>query len=234
MRARDVMSGDVVTIGEKVSLLDAVKTLINAGASALPVVDGKGALVGILSEYDVIQHVLKGDHAFDLQTHLEAHGALPEVYARALAGPVSSRMTRSALSATEDTSLKDIADLMVKNRVRAVPVVRDGAVVGMVKRVDLVKALLSRTEAVPAAQAEPVEDDQLRRNVVAAIRQLGLPISGGFDVVARHGVIHLWGNAFDEEDHRTYQATAAKVPGVSEIASHMQVRPVRGYARVRR
>ena len=234
MRARDVMSSDAVTVGEGVSLLEAVKLLINTGASALPVVDGKGALVGILSEYDVIQHVLEGDHAFDLQAHLEAHGALPEAYARALAGPVSSLMTKSALSATEDTRLKDIADLMVKHRVRSVPVVRGDAVVGMVNRVDLVKALLSRTDASPAPQAGEVDDDQLRRNVVDAIRQLGLPISGGFDVVARAGTVHLWGNAYDEEDHRGYRAAAAKVAGVRDVASHMQVRPMRGYARVRR
>ena len=234
MRARDVMSGDAVTVGEGGSLLEAVKLLINTGVTALPVVDGKGALVGILSEYDVIQHVLEGEHAFDLQAHLEAHGALPEAYALALAGPVSSLMTKSALSATEDTRLKDIADLMVKNRLRSVPIVRGSAVVGVVNRVDLVKALLSRTESGHAAPGSEVGDEELRRNVVAAIRQLGLPISGGFDVVARHGTVHLWGNAYDDEDHRNYQAAAVKVPGVREVASHMQVRPVRGYARVRR
>src|SRR5690349_8430075 len=147
MRARDVMSAEVTTVADTAPLLDALKMLINGGSSALPVVDGKGGLVGVLTEYDVIQHVLDGERAFDLQAHLEAHGALPEVYARALAAPVSSLMTRPALSATENTPLKDVADMMVKHRVHCIPVVRDAEVVGMVRRVDLVRALLSRTEA---------------------------------------------------------------------------------------
>jgi CBS domain-containing protein len=234
MRARDVMSTDVATVNESATLLEAVKMLINGGASALPVVDGKGILVGILSEYDVIQHVLEGDRAFDLQDHLEAHGALPEVYARMLGGPVSGLMTKSTLSADEDTRLKEIGDLMVKHRVRAVPIVRDGSVVGLVNRVDLVKALLSRTDASAAPAPAEVDDEQLRRDVVAAIRRAGLAISGGFDVVARHGTVHLWGNAYTEEDHRSYRATAAKVAGVRDVASHMQVRPMRSLAGLRR
>jgi CBS domain-containing protein len=237
MRARDVMSIDVVTVREGAPLIDAVKLMINSGASALPVVNDKGDVVGMLSEYDVIQHVLEGEGAFDLQAHLEAHGALPEVYARALAGPVSSLMTKPAISASEDTRLKDIADLMVKHRVHHVPVVRGARVEGMVNRVALVKALLSRPAAdgatAPPAAATAVDDEQLRRDVVVAIRRLGLPLTGGFDVVARHGSVHLWGNAFNEEDHRNYRAAAARVPGVRDVHSHMQVRPPRAVGLLR-
>ncbi|MBY0317774.1 MAG: CBS domain-containing protein [Reyranella sp.] len=232
MRARDVMSSDVVTVRENVSLLDAVKLLINAGASALPVVDARNGVVGILSEHDVIEHILEGDGAFDLQAHLEAHGALPEVYRRALAGPVASLMTRPAISVTEDTRLKEIADLMVKHRVHNVPVIRDGVVAGMVNRVALVKALLSRPDSTTATGGAAtgtleVDDEQLRHDVVAAVRRLGLPLGGGFDVVARHGVVHLWGSAHNEEDHRAFFAVSAKVRGVSDVHSHMQVMPPR-------
>lgn len=225
------MASDVATVRESAPLLDATKLLINAGATALPVVDDKGGLVGILTEYDVIQHVLEGEGAFDLQEHLEASGILPEVYARALGGPVSSLMTKPALSVAEDTQLKVVADLMVKHRIHNIPVVRDELVVGMVNRVSLVKALLSRPEAADGAAAgapSEVDDDQLRQDVVSALRRLGLPLGGGFDVVARHGTVHLWGQAHDEEDHRGYVATAAKVPGVKDVRSHMQVLPVYG------
>lgn len=232
MRARDVMSTDVVTVRETASLLDAVKLLINAGASALPVVDAKGGVVGMLSEHDVIEHILEGEGAFDLQAHLEARGGLPEVYRRALGGPVASLMTKPAISVAEDTRLKEVADLMVKHRVHNVPVIRDGAVAGMVNRVALVKALLSRPESTTGAGAAPtgsaeVDDEQLRHDVVAAIRRLGLPLGGGFDVVARHSIVHLWGYTYNEEDHRAYCAISAKVRGVMDVHSHMQVRPLR-------
>lgn len=67
MQARDIMSTDVATVEGQATLLDAVKVLINAGATALPVVDADGALIGVLSEYDVILRVLEGEGAFDLQ-----------------------------------------------------------------------------------------------------------------------------------------------------------------------
>lgn len=183
----------------------------------------------MLSEYDVIQHILEGEGAFDLQARLEAHGALPEVYRRALAAPAASLMTKPAISVTEDTRLKEIADLMVKRRVHNVPVIRGDAVVGMVNRVALVKALLSRPDPMAkagsaATGSSEVDDEQLRHDVVAAVRRLGLPLGGGFDSVARHGIVHLWGSAFNEEDHRAYCAAAAKVRGVRDVYSHMQVR----------
>jgi CBS domain-containing protein len=231
------MATDVETVRAGAPLLEAFKLMINSGASALPVVDDKGNLVGMLSEHDVIQQVLEGEGAFDLQKHLEAPGKLPDVYARALAGPASALMSKPAISATEDTRLKAIADLMVKHRVHNIPVVREGSVVGMVNRVSLVKALLSRSDVASsprAASPAEVDDEKLRTDVVGALRRLGLLLGGGFDVVARHGTVHLWGQAYDEEDHRSYLATAAKVPGVRDVLSHMQVVPPRGAAGYRR
>lgn len=237
MLARDVMSNHVVTVEAKASLLDAVKLLINAGVSALPVLDDKGALAGILSEYDMIRHVMGGEHASDLQSRLEDRGALPDVYAQELAAPVASLMKSPAISASEDTPLKTMTDLMVKHQIKRVVIVRDGSVVRVVSRADLVKALLSRphgpdVSAVPAAPspAAHADDKQLRRDVMTAIRRLGLPLGGGFDVVVRHGTVHLWGQAVDEEHHQAYCMAAAKVQGVADVYSHMQVVPDLGPA----
>lgn len=228
MQARDVMSTDVAAVEGQATLLDAVKVLINSGATALPVVDSDGALIGMLSEFDVILRVLEGEGVFDLQA------ARSNANASTLALPVKSLMTSPAISVGEDTDLKAVADLMVKHRLRCVPVVRDRAVAGMVSRVDLVKALLSRSDAAPPAAAPKIDDEQLRTAVIMALRRLGLPLSGGFDVVARQGVVHLWGQVQGEEDHRRYQAAAAKVDGVTDVASHMQVRGLRSFPGIRR
>jgi CBS domain-containing protein len=232
MFAQDVMSSDVVTVGDSASVLDAVKLLINASVSGLPVVDAKGQFVGIVTEFDVIRHVLGGEVSVDLQTALDKGEALSELHSQVLAKPVRDLMTRPALVAAENTPLKEIAELVVRHQIKGVPVLRDGAVVGMVSRADLVKALLSGSKA--AASTPPVDDDQIRRNVINALQRLGLPLGGGFDVVVRRGTVHLWGRAYDDESYLSYQATAAKVPGVTEVLSHMQVMPLRpGLARRR-
>jgi hypothetical protein len=87
-----------------------------------------------------------------------------------------------------------------------------------------------------AAQAElpEVDDEELRRLVTQSMRRPGLPLGGGFDVVARHGVVHLWGEAIDEEAHQTYRAAAARVAGVRDAHSHRQVVPPRRSVGLRR
>ena len=229
MLAQDVMSSDVVTVPEEATVLDAVKLLINNGVSGLPVVDAKGAFVGIVTEFDVIRLVLGGEGTADLQATWDKGEGLTDSQAQALARPVAGLMTRQALVATEATSLKEIADLVVRHQIKSVPVLRDGAVVGVVSRADLVKAMLSSTKSVVAAT--PADDDQIRRNVITALQRLGLPMGGGFDVVSRRGTVHLWGRTYDEESHAAYRAAAAKVGGVLEVHSHMQIMPMRGGGR---
>lgn len=235
MLARDVMSPDVVTIGAQDTLLSAVKLLINAGVSGLPVVDGEGALVGLLSEYDLIRHVMGGNQVApaEFQAHLEDRGALADAYSQALAAPVASLMSSPVITAQEDTPLKVIADLMLEHQARRIPIVRGDTVAGVVSRADLMKALLSRphVSADLAGSSQPaapdVADGQLRQDVTKVLRQIGMPLGSGFDVVVRHGVVHLWGEVVNEEDHRTCCAAAAKVPGARDVLSHMQVMPRR-------
>ena len=86
------------------------------------------------------------------------------------------------------------------------------------------KALLSRP-ATGHPAASSIADRQLRQAVVTAIRKVGVPVGGGFDVVARNGVVHLCGEVHDEEHHRLCRAAAANVPGVKDISSHMQTMP---------
>lgn len=236
MLARDVMSSEVVTVGLNATLLEAVKLLINARVSGLPVIDDSEAVVGMLSEFDVIRHVAGSNSAAfsRFQSQLIERGVLGTAYTQALSEPVKTIMTTPVLTAPDDADLKLVADLMLQHKMKRIPIVRGAAVVGVVSRVDLLKALLSRREEDAQAKAEarpshqaPVGDDQLRHEVVKAVRQSGVPVSGGFDVVARSGVAHLWGVVADEAAHEACRSAALKVPGVSDILSHMQVVPWR-------
>ena len=233
MHARDVMSTDIVTVAAKASLLKAAELMINAGVSGLPVTDEHN-LAGFLSEYDLIRRVMgSGESApFDLQAHLEGSDALARPYAQVLAEPVSGAMSAAAIAVKESTRLQAVADLMLKHRARSIPVICGVTIVGIVARVDLVKALLSRPRdaaktVVALVELPAVDDEAPRRRVADSVRRLGLPLRGGFDVVARHGVIHLWGEAIDEDAHQAYRAAAARVTGVRDVHSHMQVVPQR-------
>ena len=236
MLARDVMSSDVVTVGANATILEAIKLLINEGVSGLPVVDASGAIVGMLSEFDVIRHVAGTDsEAFSrFQSQLIDRGALGTAYTQALSKSVKTIMTKPALTAPDDADLKAVADLMLQYKMKRIPIVKGPSVVGVISRVDLLKALLSRPgddagvkAAARPSQKVPVDDDQLRQAVIKAVRQSGVPVSGGFDVVSHNGVAHLWGVVANEASHEACQVTALRVPGVSDIVSHMQIVPMR-------
>jgi CBS-domain-containing membrane protein len=231
MRAKDVMSVEVVTIDARATLLEAVTLLINSQESALPVLDDGESLVGIVSEFDLIRHVMGSDAGklASFQSQLEKVGDLDDAYSHALKARVTTIMTASVITAQEDSELQAVADLILAHQVQRIPILRGTSLVGIVRRGDLMKALLSRPGAAgPAAIASgAVADDQLRQAVVTAIRKVGVPVGSGFDVVARNGIVHLWGEVHDEEHHRLCRAATANVPGVNDISSHMQTMPRR-------
>ena len=231
MRAKDVMSREVATIDAKATLLEAVTLLINCQESALPVLNDRGSLVGIVSEFDLIRHIMGSDAGklAAFQSQLERGGDLDDTYAHALRARVTTIMTSPVITAQEDSELQAVADLILAHQIQRIPILRGTSLVGIVRRADLMKALLSRPNVGSPAEttSSTVADDQLRQAVVSAIRKVGVPVGGGFDVVARNGIVHLWGEVLDEDHHRLCRAAAANVPGVKDLSSHMQTMPRR-------
>ena len=179
-------------------------------------------MIGIVSEADAI-----------------AEGARPAASAPAATergAPVLSRqvteiMTRNVVTADEDASLTDVAALMLKHNVKRLPILRDRAVVGIVSRIDLLQALLSSDPAVaasgPALAAPPPSDDRLRAAVVAAVHGQTWSLARRADVVAKDGVVHLWGVVPGRDVADAYAAAARKVAGVRTVEVHMHVMPPR-------
>jgi|GEM_PF-1663194 len=233
MLARDIMMHDVLTVPESATLLDAAKIMINARVSGLPVTNAAGKMVGVLSEVDVMRQIMGSD--------IRSLAADRDAPAKVLAATIDGVMRRRVLAVEEDADIEAAASLMLQHNVKRIPVVRNGEVVGVVSRLDLVKAMLARTgAAVPAAATAPatapaagagappppaatVDDETLRREVTMAIRRLDVVVRGGFDVIVQKGVAHLWGEVSDEAEYRACRSAAARVPGIGDVFSHMQV-----------
>jgi CBS domain-containing protein len=226
--AKDVMSSPVTTIGAGATVRDAARLLINTQVSALPVVDQRNVMAGIVSEVDLIRRVVGESND---PTQLHAHLGDPDSQ-EVLSLTVADIMTRDVVTATEETSLEDVATLMLEHQTKRIPIVRGADVVGIVSRIDLVKAMLSHATpaaavAAPAPVLEPRDDESLRMQVAAAIQRLGIPLGGAFDVVVRHGIAHLWGQVGNVEEDKACQMTATRVAGITDVISHMQVLPRR-------
>ncbi|SEO15545.1 CBS domain-containing protein [Rhodospirillales bacterium URHD0017] len=228
MYARDVMSTPVITISTGATVRDAARLLVNSQVSALPVVDERNALAGIVSEVDLIRRVV-GE--FNDPTQLHAHLGSPDSQ-EVLSLTVAEIMTTAVVTATEDTSLDDVATLMLEHQTKRIPIMRGTGVIGVVSRIDLVKAMLSHgapgaAAATPAPAPAARDDESLRLQVTTAIHRLGIPLGGTFDVVVRHGIAHLWGQVGSVEEDKACQMAAIKMDGVTDAISHMQVMPRR-------
>jgi CBS domain-containing protein len=227
MQAREVMSSGVFSIASSATVYEAAKLLVNSRVSAVPVVDEKGLMVGILSEADILKGPLMAARKVGSETlgRPDDDERADAAIAQAKAQRVSEVMTRGVIAAHETASLREIADLMLKHKIKRVPIVRDEKILGIVSRIDLVKALISGGEKVYAPQPKPplIEDGQLRTGIVAAVMGQSWAVAQWFDVVVLHGVAHLWGVAPNDAVRQAYVDAARQAPGIKKLENHMHV-----------
>jgi CBS domain-containing protein len=134
MQVKDVMTRKVLSIEPDVSVLEAVRSMLQNKISGLPVVDANGTLVGIVTEGDFLR---RSETKTERQRprwleFLLGPGRLADEYVHTHAGRVSAVMTPDPYTVTEDTPLEDVVQLMEKHRVKRLPVVRGKSLVGIV------------------------------------------------------------------------------------------------------
>jgi CBS domain-containing protein len=224
MRAKDVMTSEVVCINVKESVFDAAELLLGARISAAPVVDDKGAVVGIVSEADLIRRAEIDTTVRKswLGRLLDSEDSAAHDFVSANTRRVSDVMTGDVVTATEDATLGELVGLMERHGVKRIPIVRDHALLGVVSRSDLLRALLSREPDCPTPRPT---DKALRQAVVEALENRPWTSRWPTNVVANDGVVHLWGFVGGEEVRRAHRVAAENVPGVRRVKSHLRVLP---------
>jgi CBS domain-containing protein len=149
MQARDIMTTAVIAVTPDTSIRQVATVLRDNGISAVPVVDGSGALVGIVSEGDLIdRNDSERERRRDWWLEMLAEGtALSPAFldfVRSTDRPVRQVMVAPVKTVSEDTPVEDIGELLQQERIKRVPVVREGRVVGIVSRADVLRALITR------------------------------------------------------------------------------------------
>jgi hypothetical protein len=128
-------------------------------------------------------------------------------------------MTRPVVTVAEDTAIEEIAELLERRGIKRVPVVRDGRVIGIVSRADLVRALAVRPiEPPPPGGAD---DRAIRDGVLAALRTQPWWVGTYRAVVVVDGVVHLWGLARSPAERDAMRVAAETVPGVRGVEDHL-------------
>ena len=224
MRAQDIMTEEVVCIGIKESVFDAAELLLGANVSAAPVVNDKGAVVGVVSEADLIRRAEIDTAAKKswLARLMDSETSAAHDFVSSHARRVADVMTREVVTASEDATLRELVELMERHKVKRIPIVREGILVGVVSRSDVLRALLSREPDGPVLQPT---DKALRQAVVEAIEHRPWTSKWPINVFANDGVVHLWGFVDGEEVRTAHRVAAENVPGVRRVKNHLRAMP---------
>lgn len=221
MQAKDVMTTKVITVTPDTAVPEIARSLLAHGISAVPVVDAGGRLVGIVSEGDLLHRAEAGTERppswwlslvtsseEKVRDYLKSHGLR-----------AAEVMSKEVVTVSEDTPLQDVAMLLETHRIKRVPVLKDGALVGIVSRANLLHGLIARTEAPVTPSAD---DRSLRNAVMRAIEATSAP-SHLINVLVTRGQAQIWGLVATPEEADAVRVAAQTVPGIKNVESHVTV-----------
>jgi CBS domain-containing protein len=227
LRARDLMTPDVVTVPPETPVVAVARLLSERGISAVPVTDGAGRLRGIVTEADLIRRLAgQEDEPPGWFSGLFADPAQEaERYARTHGVTAQDIMTEQVLTVAPDVTAAHIAHLMEDRGVRRVVVTEGDRLRGIVSRADLLRALVA-----PPPQEAELSDDRIRRAVLAAMRKEPWTDTFYTLVEVRGGVVEFHGFSRSEAVKRGLRVLAENVPGVKGVVDSTQPMPAYIYA----
>lgn len=219
MKARDVMTSPPITVGPDTAVSDIAALLLDSRISAVPVVSDAGEVLGIVSEGDLL-------HRAEAQTDrrrtqwlelLLDRNVTAAEFVKTHGNRARDVMTPEVVTVGPDTDLAEIAALLERHRIKRVPVVEDGRVVGVVSRANLLHGLVayrsdSPTETVKTTDAEI--RDRLSKTLVK--EHVGVDLRR-INVVVKDGVVFLWGTVKSDNQRRALTIAAESVPGVVRV-----------------
>lgn len=226
MKAADVMVANVVTVSPDASVAEVADILLANRISGVPVVGRYGELIGIVSEGDLIRRAETGTQrrrSWWLEVLIGSR-PLAADYVKSHALKVADIMTREVVTAGLDTPLRDIATLMERYSIKRLPIVKNGKVIGIVSRANLVQALASRWKQ---SEAHPAIDDlTIREEVMARLDAEPWTRFTSVNVIVQDATVELWGIVDSETAKQAVRVAAEITPGVRAVHDNVVVQPL--------
>jgi CBS domain-containing protein len=213
------MTVDVVWVSPDTPIDAIARLMVERRISGMPVVDGAGRVVGMVSEGDLIRRSETDTgrrRSWWLQL-LSPNDELAEEYVKSHGRRAEHVMSRNVVTVSEAASLRDVADLLERHAIKRVPVLRGGKLVGIVSRANLLQALASAAGA-PAAG---LGDEAIRALLLAELRKEKWTHAARGNVIVSDGVVHFWGSVLSEEERKALRVAAENIAGVRSVEDHM-------------
>lgn len=224
MKAKDVMTPNVITVDENTTVEEIAQTLLRWRISAVPVVDAKEQLIGIVSEGDLVRRTESGTDRLPpwwLSTIADPDTSASD-YAKSHGLFAKDVMTKDVTTVDENMSLAEIAQLLEERRIKRVPVLRQTKIIGIVSRANLLHGLAAID---PSSGPSGNDDRQVRAAALNRLRNETDARLASLNVTVAQGVAHLWGTALSEAQKNAIRVAVESTPGVTQSEDHLTILP---------
>jgi CBS domain-containing protein len=219
MNVSDVMTRNVITLMPGHSVRHAAQIMLDHHVSGVPVVEA-GTLVGILTEGDLLRRTEFGLPGARQQAWETANWAAGNArdFVRSHSWRVGDVMSKPVVTVGEDTPLGDVAVLLGTRGIKRLPVLRNGELVGVVSRSDLLRIIAAtKPEGIAGG------DEALRISAEARLREAGSVFDPTPTVTVEHGVVHLWGRVRSEAERDAARVSIESIQGLGGIEDHLTI-----------
>lgn len=227
MQAKDIMTVNVISVSKDSSIHEIVGLLLKYRISAVPVVDDTGAVVGIVSEGDLLRDEGTSRTGVGHPWWLVAVFSGGTVtYEKVRYGTAAGVMTRNVATVDEDTPLPEIAELLERRHIKRVPVVANGKLVGIVSRANLLHGLANTIVDHHEPGAE--KDRRLRNELLKALLDKSELDTVLINVTVRDGQVRLWGVVESDAEAAAAAKVVEGMPGVASVENNLNLGPLSG------
>ncbi len=220
MKARDVMVSPVITVKPNATVKEVAGLLLRHRVSALPVVDDAGKVIGMISEGDLMRRADLGTErhrAWWLAALFAEEAALAAEYVKAHSRKVVDIMSKRVIAASPDTPLNEIAGLLERHSIKRVPIIENGALVGIVSRANLIQALAADRKGLDI----PIPDATLRDKIMEHLRAQPWAHTTLLNVTVNEGIVNIWGITQSEAEKTALRVAAETMPGVRAVNNNV-------------
>jgi CBS domain-containing protein len=224
MQARDIMNRDVVTFAPATTVAEAATTLATQHISGAPVVAADGTVVGMVTEGDLWRRPEIGTerrHSWWEPLFADS-GTLAKEYIKSHGHKVEDVMTRDIVTVDEEAPLGEVVALLERKRIKRVPVLAAGKLVGLISRGDIVR-LVAEAEGQRGTSPPPRNDDEIRRLITERMRAEPWIAGAPLNVMVRDGRVEITGWVQNEAQRHALEILVEDVPGVRELRNHATV-----------
>lgn len=220
LTAADVMTREVVSVGPDTPVRAIAELLFTRRISGVPVLED-GRLIGVVSEGDLIGHAAAtGEQRRSWWlSALMNDSASARDYAKTHGRTARDVMTSAVITIGEAATLAEIAKTLERHRIKRVPVLREGKLVGIVSRGNLLQALAT----LEVEAAGTVDDDTIRERLIAELRGQPWAHLSPDGIVVENGIVRLSGIVQTEDERRALRIAAENTPGVKGVDDHLTI-----------